>query len=64
LAKKCEAIEGIQELKKQEKELPTEYRFIPLDDGYEVLQEQCNEKIEEMLTFYGEVASDETVPSS
>jgi hypothetical protein len=59
LAKKCEAIESIQELGRQERELPEEYRFILLDDGYEVLQEQCNEKIEETLTYYGEVVSDQ-----
>jgi hypothetical protein len=59
LAKKCEAIESIQELEKQERELPAEYRFILLDEEYETLQEQCNDKTEETLTYYGEVVSDQ-----
>jgi hypothetical protein len=46
------AVESIQELEKQKREIPEAYRFIVLEEEYEALQEKCKE---ETLTYYGEV---------
>jgi hypothetical protein len=50
------AVESIQELEKQKREIPEAYRFIVLDEEYEALQEKCKE---ETLTYYGEVESEQ-----